>query len=174
MFHFSTLSTHFYTLWKLRNFTATTLAQKFRQISFFTFFVLYSKLIWRKKLCVEENFSFFHTFYQKFRESEFISYLVKYFLNSWFDEIFLVRVKFQFSVFHHLTCAHMCVNKTIYFHCTSWSFFYFADWYQSRRLFGAHWSWSAWVDHWWSSNWQNRSCHWRHHQPKEVQRCRRR
>ena len=47
------------TVWKLRNFTAIVFSQIFRQIN-----VLqknfHSKLIWRKKICVVVNFSFFH------------------------------------------------------------------------------------------------------------------
>ena len=49
------------TVWKLRNFTAVKVfSQKFRQINVllknFTI-----RLIWRKKICKAENFSFFHT-----------------------------------------------------------------------------------------------------------------
>ena len=81
-----------FTLWKLRNFTATIVTEKFRQINvllknftiswfdgkIFAFFLtvenllwlffdknfvklmFYYKLIWRKKICVAVNLSFFH------------------------------------------------------------------------------------------------------------------
>ena len=47
-FQFSTLCSYFNTVWKLRNFAATILSQKFRESNVFTK-ELYSELIWRKK-----------------------------------------------------------------------------------------------------------------------------
>ena len=54
-------------------------------------------------------------------------------------------------------------------HLNNFILFFYLDWYQGCWLFGAHWPWSAWVDYWWSSNWQNCRCHRHHYQPKEVQ-----
>ena len=48
------------TQWKLRNFSAMILFQKFRKTYWFTK-EFCSKLIWRKKFCLAVNFSFFHT-----------------------------------------------------------------------------------------------------------------
>ena len=51
------------TLRKLRNFVATDFSKKFRQINVLLKIELYwKKLIWRKKICVALNFSFFHIF----------------------------------------------------------------------------------------------------------------
>ena len=54
-------------------------------------------------------------------------------------------------------------------HLNNFILIFYLDWYQGCWLFGAHWPWSAWVDYWWSSNWQNCRCHRHHYQPKEVQ-----
>ena len=58
--NFRNFHTVYSTLWKFLNFTATVFSQKFRQINVllknFTI-----RLIWRKKICKAENFSFFHT-----------------------------------------------------------------------------------------------------------------
>ena len=54
----------FSTVWKLWNFSATILLQKFRQTNCFTK-EFCSKLIWRKKFYVAVNFSFFHAVFSK-------------------------------------------------------------------------------------------------------------
>ena len=46
-----------YTVWKLQNFFATVLSQKFRESNFFTK-EIYSTLIWRKNFCMAVKFSF--------------------------------------------------------------------------------------------------------------------
>ena len=62
-------------------------------------------------------------------------------------------------------------NSKLFFSVWFWHDLYVLDWYQGRRFLGAHRSWPAWVDHWWSSDWKDRRRYWRHHQPEEVRNC---
>ena len=62
----------------------------------------------------------------------------------------------------------MVINSNLFFSVWFWHDLYVLDWYQGRRFLGAHRSWPAWVDHWWSSDWKDRRRYWRHHQPEEV------
>ena len=87
-------------MWKLQTFTATVYSQKFRQIN--VLLKNFCKLIWRKNICVAENFVFFHTVYTKFfvkSNAEVICTFVTescFFPWNWFSTYFVITRLHEF------------------------------------------------------------------------------